>query len=84
MYICQYGLVIGQDWISSDLTQALDKMFNDIKIGIRPKVTVAEFFKDYLGKSILDLECFVDPNDWGWDKDKFRQLYQTVTIRKEL
>lgn len=84
MYICRDGLVIAQTEMSSDWIQALDKMFNDIKIGIKHKVTVAEFFKDYLGKSMLDLECFVDPNDWGWDKDKFRQLYRTITIRKEL
>jgi hypothetical protein len=57
------------------------------------KITVRDFYQNYLGLklpscelliSTFDGEFFIDPDDWGWDKKGFRQLYRTKTIREEL
>lgn len=57
------------------------------------KITVRDFYKEYLGLelpstemliSTFDGELFINPDEWGWDKKGFRQLYRTVTIREEL
>lgn len=54
------------------------------------KITVRQFYEEYLGvrlccdRFLIDGETFVDPDDWGWDKKGFRQLYRTRCIREEL
>lgn len=66
---------------------SLESINNKIKelIDSGGKITIREFYRDILGCfDMSSVECFVDPDEWGWDKQGFRQLYCYSIERKEL
>lgn len=76
----------------NDFRKTMEKLREDI-IKNDQKITVRDFYEQYLGFSInspylltteLDGEFFINPDEWGWDKKGFRQLYRTRTIVEEL
>lgn len=74
-----YGNRLGQ-------FKSLESINNQMKelIDSGGKITIREFYRDFLGCSMKSVECLVDPDEWGWDKRGFRQLYTHNVERIEL
>lgn len=75
---------------NKETLQTIQDAINDAIMNHDAKITIRQLYRNYLG---VDLNCavykiepdlYVDPDDWGWDRKGFRQLYRTRIIREEL